>query len=88
MHKLTNSINNKGNKWSRKCEILKSTYNLMKACSIRKQRIRQYDSFTCRDRSINKFARCYTSPSEDVKCIFMLSLYKTHTSRLNLSTKK
>jgi hypothetical protein len=57
MHKLTDFVNSKANIWSRKSEILKSTHNLMKACSIRKQRIWQYDSFGCRDRSINRFAR-------------------------------
>jgi len=39
MHKLTGSVNNKADIWSRKCEILKSTHNLTKPCRIRKQGI-------------------------------------------------
>jgi len=57
MHKVTDSVNSKSNIWSRKSEILKSTHNFTKACSIRKQRIRSYGSLGCRDRSINGFAR-------------------------------
>jgi hypothetical protein len=45
MHKLTNFVNNKANIWYCKSEILKSTHNLTKACSIGRQKIWQYDSF-------------------------------------------
>jgi hypothetical protein len=88
MHELTNSVNRKADIWVSECKILKSTHDLTKSCGIREWMIRLYSKFGRRDWSINGFAKRHTSPSEDVKNIFVLVQHQTHTYRLNFNTQK